>query len=230
MVDFDLDLAIDDPDYPGLRIAGEFMALERHLELLQGTVPYVRDQYVLRFRRELERKYSEGPIAEIVERNKELSWVTNRLVPQFFLNPFLVSLSAALELAIFEIADYVRKREQVRFRLADLGRNATRDRLHLYMETVFRQQVPFAAAKYQLLDDLQILRNSIAHTNASLRFERDDRRLREIEALAKKNIGVTIEEDTIIVSETFLAEALRIASAYLTEMIQYVGSKYKSQK
>lgn len=230
MVDFDLDLAIDDPDYPGLRIAGEFVALERYFELLQETVPYVRDQYALRFRRELERKHPEGPIAEIVERNKELSWVTNCLVPQFFLNPFLVSLSAALELAIFEIGDYVRKREQVRFRLTDLGRNATRDHLHLYLETVFREQVPFATAKYQLLDDLQILRNSVAHANASLRFERDERRLREMEAIVKKNIGVTIREDTIVVSETFLVEALRISSAYLTEMIQFVGNKYKSKK
>jgi hypothetical protein len=39
---------------------------------------------------------------------ERLAWVTDCLVPQFFHNPFLVSLSAALEIAIFEIGDYPR--------------------------------------------------------------------------------------------------------------------------
>jgi hypothetical protein len=107
MIDFDLDLAINDPDYPGLTIAGEFNALRQHLELLQRGVPYVRDQFALRFRRELESKYPKGAV--IFPDDKErLAWVADCLVPQFFHNPFLVSLSAALEIAIFEIGDYPR--------------------------------------------------------------------------------------------------------------------------
>ena len=50
-------MAIDDPDYPGLRIAGEFGAVEQYLLLLSEYLPMVREQTRLRSEMELERKY-----------------------------------------------------------------------------------------------------------------------------------------------------------------------------
>lgn len=58
-------MAIDDSDYPGLRIAGEFGAVEQYLLLLSEYLPMVREQTRLRSEMELERKYIQN-ILELV--------------------------------------------------------------------------------------------------------------------------------------------------------------------
>jgi hypothetical protein len=226
MFDVDVMLSLEDPDYPGLRIGGEFMVLQRHLEFVTASAPHARDQFALRFGRALESRYAGLNIADLTERREELLWIMACVVPQAFFNPFVISLSATLELAILEIADYARKREAVKLRLMDLGRNPNRERLHTYLEAIYREEVALPGVSLEFFDDLQEVRNCVAHANASLRFERSESRLRRIRSIAAKGIGVEIRQDVVTVSPEFLGSALESSAKYVSGLLHWVARRY----
>ena len=54
LIDFNLDLAFEDLEYPGIEIGGAFVELDIYLDKLAEVVPFVRDQALARMKAELE--------------------------------------------------------------------------------------------------------------------------------------------------------------------------------
>lgn len=229
MIAFNLDMAMDDADYPGLRIAGEFSAVEQYLTLLSEYLPVVRDQTRLRSEADLRRKYPKHSRIDFAEDYEQIEWVSNTLVPKFFLGSFVLASWAAFEVATAEIAAYVRKKEGARLRLVDLRLSDGWKKIQLYVETIWTEKVTISDADAHRIEALQVVRNSFAHANGSLRFERDNKRTADIRKLVKTNIGVSLREKDVLVSENFLRESFCSLETIINVLLGEIEKRYGIQ-
>lgn len=218
-------MAIDDPDYPGLRIAGEFGAVEQYLLLLSEYLPMVREQTRLRSEIELERKYPKHSRVGFSDEYDQIKWVSDTLVPKFFLGSFVMVSWAAFEMASVEIATYVREKEKVRLRLSDLRSNGW-EKLQLYLETIWNKEIAISDVDANRIKRLQTVRNLLAHANGNLGFERDGKRRTEIQKLIESNVGVSLHEDDILVSENYLRESSRSLVAVINILLEEIANRY----
>ena len=226
MIAFNLDMAMDDPAYPGLRIAGEFGAVEQYLTLLTEYLPVVRDQTRLRSKAALKRKYPRHSRVDFAEDYEQIEWVSNTLVPKFFLGSFVLAAWAAFEVASAEIAAYVRNRENVRLRITDLRPSDGWEKLQLYFETVWTPKVTISDSDAYRIEALQTVRNFFAHANGNLRFERDNKRLANIRKLVEADIGVSLQEDDALISENFLRESFCSLEAVMSLLLGEIEKRY----
>lgn len=51
---------MDDPSYPGLRIAGRFVGLVKYAELLSQYLPHIKDQERMRFMAQVKQRFQKG--------------------------------------------------------------------------------------------------------------------------------------------------------------------------
>lgn len=218
-------MAIDDPDYPGLRIAGEFGAVEQYLVLLLEYLPMAREQTRLHSEMELKRKYPKHSRVDFSDDYDQIEWVSDTLVPKFFLGSFIMVSWAAFEMASVEIATYVLKKEKVRLRLSDLRSNGW-EKLQLYLETIWSKEIAISDVYTNRIKGLQAVRNLLAHANGNLDFERDGKRRTEIQKLIESNVGVSLHENDIFVSENFLWESLRSLVNVINILLEEIESRY----
>jgi hypothetical protein len=217
MIAFNVDMAMTDANYPGLRIAGEFSAVEQYLLLLSEYLPVVRDQTSLRSKADLKRKYPKHSRADFAENYEQIEWVSNTLVPKFFLGSFVLASWATFEVASAEIAAYVRKKEHARLRLTDLRGSDGWKKAQLYFDVDAHR-----------IEALQVVRNLFAHANGSLSFERDSKRLADIRRLVKADIGVSLHEDDVLVSENFLRESFGSLKTAINVLLGEIEKRYKN--
>lgn len=217
---------MDDPDYPGLRIAAEFGAVEQYLTLLIEHLPVVRDQTRLRSQAALKKKYPRHSRVDFVEDYEQIEWVSNMLVPKFFLGSFVSAAWAVFEVASAEITKYVRRKENVRLRITDLRCSDGWEKLQLYFETVWTEKITISDSDVQKVKALQTVRNFFAHANGSLGFERDNRDNENIRKLVKADIGVSLQEDDILISENFLRESFGSLEVVMNLLLGEVEKRY----
>jgi hypothetical protein len=229
MISFNLDLAMDDEEYPGLSIAGEFGAVEQYLLLLSEYLPVVRDQTKLRSEAELRRRYPKHTRAELSDDYDQIDWVSKTLVPKFFLGSFVMASWAAFEISGNEIASYVRSKEDARLKLKDLRLPDGWEKLKLYFETIWDKDLVIQLPDRRCIDALHVVRNSFAHANGTLRFERDTNRLNEIRNLAQLSVWVSLVDDEVMVSEQFLRESFASLEAVINMLLDECSRRYASQ-
>lgn len=225
MIDIDVIRAFDESDYPGLKVAGTFVELEEYLKRLSEVVQYARDQALVRFRAEIQRKAPSLSTGDLEEKLDEIKWITEDLVPRFFLGAFVVALWAAFESEITRLANYVRTREHTRLVIADLRDANTRRRLQLYIEIVMHQPLEVDPALCSRIDELLLVRNCLAHANGDLSFQREERR-KQVDNLVSANIGVAIRDNSVVVNEAFLKSYLGHVASFVTAVLQQIHKKY----
>ena len=132
---------------------------------------------------------------------------------------------AAFEMASVEIATYVRRKEKVRLRLSDLRSNGW-EKLQLYLETIWNKEIAISDVDANRIKRLQTVRNLLAHANGNLGFERDGKRHTEIQKLIESNVGVSLHEDDILVSENYLRESSRSLVAVINILLEEIANRY----
>jgi len=210
---------MDDNQYPALRIAGRFVAIEKSLELLSEYVPLIQNQAQRRARASIPNKPVGWSQVDIDEWNDETNWVTEALIPRFFLGSFILQLAAAFETARKDIANYVEVTTQhpkpVR------GDMAARSDFERYLHEALSSPLDIPPDVSQRLDDIQCVRNFLAHSNGDLRAERSSDRKARIVALAQENCGIRIHESELVFEERFLQESFLCVERYLNATIAY---------
>jgi hypothetical protein len=201
-ISFDLDLAMDDPAYPGLRIVAEFHALESYLEKLDDAVQFTQDQEIVRFNAMMKKQSKYLGATEVREKREELEYVTSDLVPRFFLGAFVIALSAACESAIYDIGTYVRTKTNVRLKVNDLKEPRTHKRIALDLETVMGTGNLLKKDLEERLEEPSDVRNCLAHSNGNLANEKPDR-VRRMEELVKAGCGLSIRASSLLVDAKF---------------------------
>lgn len=225
MIDLDIDSLIDDEDYPALGVSVRFNAVERYLNLLLDFVPHIQDQMLLRFKAEIERKASKLSPEEFIDELRHIKSEIENLIPTNFYGSFIIVLYAALESAISDVAAYVQKKESAQLSLSDLREANTLKRLSLYLETLMKQPLKASVEVTKFLRQLQLVRNVLAHAGGSLRDQRQNRRA-ELQELADENIGVLIENNSLVVTTAFLQRSLSSAVVFVNSLLEQVVERY----
>jgi hypothetical protein len=225
MFDFDLDRIFAEPDYPWLRISGTLSAVEEYLKLLDQYVPHISDQTLVRFLAEFKKKVAYTHPEDLETDLHRVKSLTEDLVPLFFHGAFVIALWAAFECAIIELADYARKKEGARLVLSDLREPNTRRRLELYLESVMRCKLTITSTLSEQIENLQLIRNCLAHANGDLTQQRDDRR-KKIESLAAGSSGVSIRNGNVIVENHFAHLCMDAVIAYVNALLQQLHETY----
>jgi hypothetical protein len=222
---FDLNLAMEDPNYPGIRAMAAFFELELYLERLSDVVQFAQDQEFVRFKAMLEKQRHKLGRQDLQDKLKEVEYVALNLVPRFFMGAFVISLSAAYESSIEDIADFVRSKEKARLKIDDLRESAPHKRIGLYLETVIGGSYALPSDLLVRLDELGEVRNCLAHANGNLANEKE-RRFRKLESLAKTGCGLAIRDKSLIVYHTFCRKYLGHVTEAVNELLTRINEKY----
>lgn len=229
MITFNLSMSLDDPEYPGLRIAGTFVELNKYLDKLAEVVPYAQDQEIVRLRAEIKKQARSLGMADLKDKIEESRWVAEDLVPRFFMGAFAVALAAAYEAAVTEVANYVRAKAGARLQIKDLREPSIHKKINLYLETVIGDSYALDSELKNRLDELNIVRNCIAHTNGNLANFKGASKLKNLQALAETGRGVSIQDNYLVVSEWFARQYLEHAANALNVLLNQVHDKYGTQ-
>ena len=222
MIEFDVQRAMEEKDYPVLRIAGEFVALERYLGLLDRFVPHIKVQTTLAEKARLRNKYKSWSRADLQDYYDELEWVTESLVPRFFHGSYVLAVVAAVESALKDLVDFSRSRSKIRLKFSDLKDRRTREAYELYLETLLHMPLKVPSGLTAKIDNLFLVRNCIAHANGDLAVERDGERKKQIQRLASQRVGISIRENEVLVEERFLSEGLSSSTKYVNALVSQV--------
>lgn len=221
MIDVDVERVFNESDYPGLKIAGTFVELEEYLKRLLEMVQFAHDQAIVRFRAEI--KWN-AP-GDLEEKLDEIKWITEDLVPRFFLGAFVVALWAAFESEVTRLANYVRAREGTRLSIADLRAPNTQRRLRLYIETIMHEPLEVEPELCSRVDELLLVRNCLAHANGDMSFQREERR-KQVDDLVAANVGLAIRDNAVVVNKMFLWNYLQHVACFVNAVLQQIHKKY----
>ena len=227
MIVFNFDLAFDDSEYPGLRIGGTFIELAKYLEKLAEVVPYTKDQELIRFKAAIEKQARTLTAEDLQEKIEEVRWIAKDLVPRFFMGAFIIALAAAYESAITDVANYIRAKTKARLKIDDLREANTYKRIDLYFETVIGSGYKLAPELAARMEQLNNVRNCLAHANGNLLAQNEHRR-KSLEALAKSNCGAAIRSNALVIEESFARSYLAYAAEAVNSLLDQVHKKYAS--
>jgi hypothetical protein len=226
---FNLDLAMDDPEYPGIRVLAAFFELQRYLEKLSDVVQFTQDQEFVRFKAMLEKQGHKLVREDLQDKLEELEYVALDLVPRFFMGAFVIALSAAYESAIDDIANFVRSKEKAQLKISDLRESVTYKRITLYLETVLGTAYALRPALMVRLDELSDVRNCLAHANGNLTNEKEQR-FRRLESLAKAGRGLTIRDKSLVVDHPFCRAYLGDVTEAVNSLLTRINEKYAKRR
>src|SRR5690242_8739821 len=127
MIDFDLERVFaNDPSYPWLQVTNAISAVDEYLTLLDEHLPYISDQTNVRFLARFEKMAGTMHRDDLELEIHRVKTLTEEIVPLFFYGSFIISLWAAFEVAVNELAGYARKKAGARLQLNDLREQNTR--------------------------------------------------------------------------------------------------------
>ena len=154
-----------------------------------------------------------------------IKWITEDLVPRFFVGAFVIAVAAAYESAAFRSANYVQRKASARIKISDLREANMRKKLELYMSTVMGESFALPEGLSARIDELMAVRNCLAHANGELSLQNEKRR-EALETLAKTSSGVTIRDGFLLVDESFGRAYLRHAANAVNAMLELVHRRY----
>lgn len=225
MIDEYVDRWFEDDDFPALDIAIRFRAVERYFERLVEFVPHIQEQTLIRFKAQMERQ---APTLTREDVELEIEHIKSEIensIPSSFYGSFLLTLYAELESAISDVADYVRKMESSRLSIQDLRESNSLKRLSLYLETLLKEPLRAPAEVVTFLHKLQLVRNVFAHANGSLREQRQERRT-ALQAFADENVGLVIEDNSLIPTTQLLKASVSAVVAFVNAILAQLAKRY----
>lgn len=141
------------------------------------------------------------------------------LLPRLFWGPFIVSLYAVLETSVIEIARLIQQTQKQRISINDQSGRDFLERAKRYYNLVLKFELPGDKIVWHHLDNLTQIRHAIAHANGRLDMSKDKVR-KKIEALEKKNIGISSDYNYLLVDSSFAKESLSAVSSVLQCLVE----------
>ena len=177
----------------------ELDTLGEHLELIEQQTKWAQDDAESRFQAALEKMpfYDEADWSQL---RQEYDFHLDVVLPRVLRNPFLVSLFAVYETAVVEVAELIKKRQNVRISLSDLKGDFL-ERAKKYYGDVLQFELSRSNKSWERLSLLSDLRNSIAHTNGRVDMIAGGKRKKILNSK-----GVDRWFGFVVVDEAFLRE------------------------
>ena len=148
--------------------------------------------------------------------------MVDRVLPRFFYDPYLVSLWAAYESGVIEIANYLKTQQQQALNIQDL-RGSFLDRARKYFDHVLKFPLCIDNQVWQKLKVIAELRHTIAHCNGRMAALKSGTRSR-IEKWLTEDKGISILEGKLLLSDAFLRDAYEVINESLRDLLDRVRS------
>ncbi|MFC1509493.1 hypothetical protein ACFL60_07405 [Candidatus Omnitrophota bacterium] len=210
---------LDDADFRLLDVSMELFALEDYLELLEKQIEHFRKSEGLILEASIKKQNLTPDDPEWHDARQNYYERIDFFLPRFFRGPFLVSLYAVYESAVTEIARLIQKKQGQALSIDDIKGNNFLDRAKKYYEHILRFELYKENTSWQHINMLSDIRNAIAHTNGRLEMlgGKSKDRIREWK---KKNIGINIYWDYIIIDAAFLQKIFVSVRGSLDELVE----------
>jgi hypothetical protein len=223
-VDLDKMMKLD-LSYPGISFGYESSALDAYLKVLDEHVSFAQDQYRLRAKRELKK----GESKLMPEQANELSKfdeAAETQIPRFFHIGALVPIWGLFESFVFDIANYVRKREGLDLSLRDIRASNFRKQAEMYFEGTLRMKLPWSDDERARLGYLQQLRNLVAHRNGRV-SDLSPEKQRELDALLASVPGAKVDNGALLVSREYITQAKELVFDMGGKLNQMIADRYE---
>jgi len=205
-------------DFRLLDVSLELHALEDHYDLIEKQILHLSNaekSALEEYRRKgnLTPEDDEWDIAR-----QECDHKVEFLLPRFFWGPFIVSLYAVLETSVIEIARLIQETQGQEITINDL-RGDFLERAKKYYKHVLKFELPGDKIVWHNLDNLTQIRHAIAHANGRLDMLKNNAK-KKIEALEKKNIGISSNYNYLLVDASFAKESLSAVRILLQGLVE----------
>ncbi len=222
----DLDRILNlDLSYPGISFGYESWALGSYLKVLDEQISHACAQYRLRAERELEMSKSKLEQEEYWAQLSQIEDAVEKEIPRFFRIGAIVPIWGLFESFLLDLALWLGRRESAKLSFRDIRAPHFRGQVEKYFEGVLQFELPWSVEERERLGQLQELRNFVAHRNGRL-MDLPAEREREIKALVAKMAGVSIEDDTLVVSAAYIDGAAKLVFGLVGKLNQKLADRY----
>jgi hypothetical protein len=149
---------------------------------------------------------------------------TDYVLPRFVRGPYIVSLVASYESAVYELARYAQHDRKAPLAMTDLRGEPLLDRAEKYFGLYLGIPLDDDADRLERLRDLYSLRNLLAHANGLVRGLTKEGAKR-LERLKSKYSTITVERDAVMLAPAHLSQAHLDVNNSLVKLILRVGGK-----
>lgn len=223
MIEIDLDRALDDAHEPSLPIAGRFTALGQYIEVLEEFVPQIQDQLLVRSKARIEAALAYNASDVAVEEIENAKWMVLDLVPSNAYGPLVFSVSAMLEESMFIVLRYIeRLQKEFKTRRKSGGSLSTFEHLTSELERGLGGPLQVGAKTFMALEQLQQVRNLLAHANGAMAGLSKERKAR-IEGVVGAGVGVYVHEGILRVKPEFVRHSFEEAELFMNAVLHHLS-------
>ncbi len=208
-------------DFRFVNIERELWGLGEFLKTVEPQVHYLRDQDQAQTHARLREQRLDWDDPDTQIALQELDMRAKTVFPRLLRNPFIVTLWAAFESAIVEIADNLASRRKLRLRLRDVRGQNFLDGASKYYSAVAGMPLDTEDIRLERLGDLLGVRNVVAHANG-LQLSVPREKWRTVERVLIKQPSISVVDGYLVLSEAYLASAYGDVNAATLDLINRV--------
>jgi regulator of replication initiation timing len=203
----------------------ELSSLEKHRQILEEQLTFVKEQERVRLRARLMSPELEMENAERQLAHEEVNVLVEEMLPRFFRGPYLVALWALFESGVIEIADYLAKAKQLLLRLRDIRGRDPKDQWNKYYTQIAGYPLDFTDPTWKRLEELRQVRHVLVHANGRLDLAEESAR-RKLNKWCGENRGLSAHFNLLIVSADYAQAAQTLVTETLSGLISRVRAEF----
>ncbi len=208
-------------DFRFVGIERELWALEQFLRVVEPQIGYLRDQDRIRTEAALREARYKWEDPETQEAFQDLDERAESVFPRFLRAPFLISLWACYESAIFEIAAERGQALSSKLRLRDIRGDDFLDGAQRYFDAVLGELLEEDPVRLRTLADLLVIRNILAHANGQARLISPER-LRNLKLVLARHPSVVLDDDYLRPSPDLLTTCYAAVEGSLRALVNRI--------
>ena len=195
----------------------ELDALEEHLQLIENQMAQIRETARNKTETYIRK---EGLCPDDPEWQSAWQYYDYRIdsLPIFFRGTFLVTLYAAYESIVTEIARLIQAKQSQKKKINDLG-GGFLERAKKYYKHILKFDLYSDEKVWQQVKMLSTLRNTFAHANGRLDML-NERSSQIIQKWAQKNLGISTYYGYIICEANIVADMFGAVRSSLEDLIE----------
>ena len=144
-----------------------------------------------------------------------------------FRAPYLISIWALYESGVIDLTNYIQEKERALIALSDIRGRSLQDQLEKYYTGVLKVAMPIPPQTFSALNDIQLLRNAIAHRNGLI-DNLDESRKARINRIVESRADIEIVDSILSFSNAFLSYALDVATTALAAIDALCAERYNT--
>lgn len=215
-------MKIDVKAFELLEIKIELSLIEEHFKLLCNEIDSIFES----MEKEYIKSYSNDDPDEAEEYIEYglYSQNVNENIPRLFWGPFIVSLWSILESSYIEISNQISSIQNQQLKLNDINGGII-NQVKKYFSHVLKISYMPDKFNWESIIDLYAIRNAFAHKNG--RFDLlDEGKQKKIKNMVKKEVGLVITNDCIILKKKFVETKLTDVKT----LIEYLINEFSEIK